>query len=208
MGAPSPKRSIKITRGGQPVYVRKRTETKDGKEYGTWELSWRAQGKPRSTSRATKENALTLADEIATRLAKGEIRQRTLTGIALQEYEQALAICDMAECSILDAARLLKACKRPPQRRTLDEVRTEFLASKAKRSKRHVQSLTSDTKFLTDEFGSRCILDLQLSELTKWITSMPVDARTKQNRWSNNRTMFRWARQNCYLPDINTIYTK
>ncbi len=204
MGAPSPKRSIKITRGGQPVYVRQRTETKDGKEYGTWELSWREVGKPRSTSRANKEDALAFAGEIATRLAKGEIRQRVLTGTALLEYEQALAICEASKCSLLDAARLLKATKRPPERRTLDEVRTEFLDSKAKRSKRHVQSLTSDTKSLTDKFGSRCILDLQLSELTKWITSMKVGARAKQNRWSNNRTMFRWARENGYLPDIKT----
>lgn len=92
MGSPSPKRPTKITRGGQPVRIQRRVQLKDGKEYVTWEVFWRELGKRRSTSRANKEEAHTLADEIATRLGKGEIRQRILTGIALQEYEQALVI--------------------------------------------------------------------------------------------------------------------
>lgn len=186
------------------MYIQRRAQLKDGKEYVTWELSWREAGKRRSTSRANKEDAQALADEIATKLAKGEIRQRILTGSALQEYEQALAICSEAECSLLDAARLLKAHKRPPQRRTLNEVRIEFLASKSKRSKRHFESLTNDTKFLTDKFGPRPILDLHVSELSEWLVSMAVEPRTKQNRWANVRTMFRWARRIGYLPDIQT----
>lgn len=204
MGTHPPKRPTKITRGGQPVRIQKRVQRKDGKEYVAWEVFWREEGKRRSTSRANNEDAHTLADEIATRLGKGEIRQRILTGIALQEYEQALAICNEVKCSILDAARLLKANKRPLQRRTLDEVRNEFLKSKSKRSKRHYQSLTNDTKLLTNKFGSRQILDLHVSELSEWLVSMPVEARTKQNRWANNRTMFRWARSIGYLPDIQT----
>lgn len=204
MGSPSTTRPTKITRGGQPVRIQRRVQSKDGKEYVTWEVFWREQGKRRSTSRANKEEAHILADEIATRLGKGEIRQRILTGTALHEYEQAVAICTEAECSILDAARLIKANKRPPQRRTLDQVRTEFLASKSRRSKRHFESLSNDTKFLNDKFGSRPIIDLHVSELSDWLISMPVEARTKQNRWANNRTMFRWARRIGYLPDIQT----
>jgi len=204
MGSPSPNKSIKITRGGPPVRIQRRVETKDGKEYVSWRLRWREGGKPRETSKSNKEDAYTLADEIATNLAKGETRQLILSGLQLHEYEQAMSICSQAECSILDAARLLKANKRTPEKRTLDQVRTEFLASKSMRSKRHLQSLTNDTKLLVDEFGSRLILDLHVSELSKWLTSMEVESRTKQNRWSNSRTMFRWARRIGYLPDIQT----
>ena len=186
------------------MLITRREQIKDGKEYVAWRLEWREGGKRKNTSRSNREEAHTLADEIATRMAKGEVRHRILTGLALQEYEEAVEICSQAECSILDAARLIKANKRPLQRRTLEEVRAEFLESKSRRSKRHFQSLTNDTKLLTDRFGSRFILDLHVSELTEWINSMPVEVRTKQNRWSNNRTMFRWARRIGYLPDMQT----
>ena len=188
------KKPIKITRRGQPVRIRRRVQIKDGKEDATWELFWQENGVRKSKSRANKEAAHSLADEIATQLARGEVRQLILTGLKLQEYENAVEICSQAGCSILDAARLLKANKRPPQKRTVAEVREEFLVSKARHSKRYLQSLTNDTKLLCDQFGDHSIIDLHVSELTQWLNSMPVGPRTKENRWSSVRTMFRWAR--------------
>jgi integrase len=194
----------KITRGGQAVRISKRAQTKDGNEYVSWQLFWREDGKQRSTSRATQEEADALADEIAVRLAKGEIRQRILTGLELVDYEKALEICQQAGASIVEAARLLKATRRPPVSKTVAEVRTEFLASKATRAKRSRESLSNDTKPFVDQYGEMPILDLHVGELSKWLTDMPVKPRTKRNRFSNLRTMFRWARRMGYLPDTET----
>lgn len=194
----------KITRGGQAVRVSKRTQTKDGSEYVSWQLFWREDGKQRSTSRATQEEADALADEIAVRLAKGEIRQRILTGMELVDYEKALEICQQTGASIVEAARVLKATRRPPVSKTVNEVRTEFLASKATRAKRSRESLSDGTKLFADQFGGKVILDLQVGELTTWLTGLPVQPRTKRNRFSSLRTMFRWARRMGYLPDTET----
>jgi hypothetical protein len=190
----------KITRGGQAVRVSKRTQTKDGNDYVSWQLFWREEGKQRSTSRATQEEADALADEIAVRLAKGEIRQRILTGMELVDYEKALEICQQAGTSIVEAARLIKATRRPPVSKTVNEVRTEFLASKATRAKRTRESLSDGTKVFADQFGSKVILDLQVGELSKWLTELSVKPRTKRNRFSSLRTMFRWARRRGYSP--------
>jgi len=194
----------KITRGGQAVRVSKRIQTKDGNEYVSWQLFWREEGRQRSTSRATEEYAAALADEIAVRLAKGEIRQRILTGLELVNYEKALDICQQVGASIFEAARLLKATRRAPISKTVNDVRTEFLASKATRAKRSRESLSNDTKPFADHFGDKIILDLHVGELSTWLTEMPVKPRTKKNRFSYVRTMFRWARRMGYLPDAET----
>lgn len=198
------KKPKKITRGGQAVRISKRIAVKDGKEYPSWQIFWREEGKARSTSRNTEDEANILADEIAARLAKGEIRQRILTGLELHQYEQAFELCRQSGGSILDAAKLLKATNRPPQRKTVSEVRDEFLLSKQRRSIRHRESLKNDTKFFSDHFGESPILELQVGELSKWLNGMSVAPRTKRNRFTNVRTMFRWARQNGYLPDTQT----
>ena len=199
---------VKIVRGGAPVFMRRRIQIKDGEEYVAWRLEWREGGKRRSTSRSNREKAHALGVDIATRLGKGEIRQKILSGIELLEYERSVSICAQSEGTILDGAQLLKANKRPIPKCTLVEVRTEFLASKAKRSKRHLGILTNDTKLLADKFGDRLILDLEARELTKWLVDMPVAGRTKQNRWKNNRTMFLWAQNLGYLPEGETQIEK
>jgi integrase len=198
------KKPKKISRGGQAVRISKRVAVKDGKEYPSWQIFWREAGKARSTSRATEEGANTLADEIATKLAKGEIRQRILTGIELHEYEQAIDLCRHAGSSILDAAKLLKATNRPPQSKLVKDVRDEFLLSKQRRSFRHRDSLKNDTKYFSDHFGERPMMEVHVGDLSKWLVAMPVAPRTKRNRFTNVRTMFRWARQNGYLPDTVT----
>ena len=95
----------KISRGGQPVRIQRRTDEKLGVDYTYWQLSWREDGKFLSTSRRTEDEARTLADEIAVRLARGEIKQQILTGLALADYEEARALCSEIGCSLVDAAR-------------------------------------------------------------------------------------------------------
>jgi len=199
---------VKIVRGGMPVFMRRRQQIKDGKEYVSWRLEWREGGKRRSTSRSNREKAHALGVDIATRLGKGEIRQKILSGIDLLVYERSVSICAQSDGTILDGAQLLKANKSPIPKCTVAEVRAKFLASKAKRSKRHHESLTNDTKYLTDKFGDRLILDLHVLELNEWLTTMSVGGRTKQNRWKNNRTMFLWAQRLGYLPEGETQIEK
>jgi len=115
-----------------------------------------------------------------------------------------LEICQQAGASIVEAARLLKATRHAPVSKTVDEVRTEFLASKATRAKRSRESLSNDTKSFADQFGEKPILDLHVGELSKCLTEMPVKPRTKKNRFSYVRTMFRWARRMRCLPDTET----
>ncbi len=195
------KKPIKITRGGPPARIRHRTQTKSGNEYDVWDLYWTEMGKRRCTSRSSYEEASTLAAEIAIRLARGEIRQRILSGAELAEYEEALATCQATGGTLAHAARLLKYISPADTNKTVEEVRELFLESKESREDRTKESLKSDTKFLAQTFGDRLLITLNVQELTKWVKDMPVKGRTKRNRYSSARTMFRWARKMGYLPD-------
>jgi len=205
---PSSKKPRRITRGGQPVRISERRRERDGNAYRSWEIFWRENGKPRCTSRSTYEDAHALAEQIAVGLAKGEIRQRILTGLELADYEEAIRICRETGHSLLDAARLLKSTKRMPQRATVSEVRSAFLASKSRRSKRHLETIKSETRLLEEAFGDRFILDVTVDDLSNWLQQMRVEPRTLQNHYTNNRIMFRWARKNNYLPDVETELEK
>jgi integrase len=61
--------------------------------------------------------------------------------------------------------------------------------------------LKGETDFLANSFGDKLLIGLNVAELTKWPKDMPVRGRTKRNRFSSARTMFRWARKMGYLPD-------
>ena len=178
-------------------------QLKDGKEYVTWELFWRAEGKRRSTSRASKEDALELADEIATRLGKGEVRQRILTGLELAEYEKSLEICAAAEGTLIDAARFYAAewKKRQIREITGPDLVAEFLVAKKQDnlSKRYLD----DSRLRLKKFSKKFKGHIQLigsRDLDDYLRGLTVSIRSRDNVHKILKSLFSYARARGYLP--------
>ncbi len=198
--APKPK---KITRGGQPVRIQKRTTTKSGVEYSCWQIFWREEGKPRSTSRNSEEKATLLADQIAVRLAKGEIKQRILTGLELANYDQASRICEAAGCTLVDAARFFAAewRKRKTQEITVPELVKEFLSAKEQDgcSKLYLDDSRLRLKKFTRAFDCQ-IQSINSRDLDDFLRGLNVTIRSRNNVHKILSSLFSYARARGYLP--------
>ena len=203
MGANPSNKTTKITRGGQPVHIRRRTQVKDGKEYVSWDLFWQEAGKRRSTSRSSREEAIALADEIAVRLAKGQIKQRILTGIELQCYEQAISICNEANCSLLDVARFYQNHKRKTEVEKIEipKLAAEFLASKLQdgRSKRYLDDARLRLKKFVSVFTGM-IDSVTPREIDDYLRVINVSNRSRNNIHTILGSLFSYARARGYLP--------
>lgn len=193
----------KITRGGQAVRIQKRTTTKSGVEYSYWAIYWREEGKQRSTSRKSEEAAGALADQIAVRLAKGEIKQRILTGLELAAYDQALQICEAADCSLLDAARFYATewNKRKTLEINVPDLIKEFLAAKEQDgcSDRYLD----DSRLRLKKFGKAFagqITGIGSRNLDDFLRSLNVSIRSRDNVHKILKSLFSYARARGYLP--------
>lgn len=203
MKTPPPKRPTKISRGGQPVRIQRRAQTRDGKEYVSWEVFWREDGKRRSTSRSRKEDAHSLADEIATRLAKGEIRQIILTGLTLAAYEKASQISMSAGGTLLDAARFFSAEWQKRQIRdivALDLV-AEFLMAKKQDgcSKLYLDDCRLRLKKFGQEFNGP-VQRIASRDLDDFLRGLKVTNRSRDNVHKILKSVFSYARTRGYLP--------
>ncbi len=199
----TPNRPIKITRGGQPVRITHRAQLKDGKEYVAWRIEWREFGKLRSTSRSSQEEARELADEIATRLANGEIRQRILTGIELGEYEKSLEICVAAGGTLLDAARFYSRewKKRQVHEITVPDLVAEFLIAKEQDncSKRYLDDSRLRLKKFTKKFKGQ-IQEISSRDVDDYLRGLKVAPRSRDNVHTILKSLFSYARARGYLP--------
>ncbi len=202
MGTSLPKRPTKITRGGSPVRIQKRVQLKDGKEYVTWDLSWRAEGKRHSTSRTNKEAAHALADEIATRLGRGEVRQRILTGLELATYEQASNICREAGGNLLDAARFYARewKKRQVHEITVPDLVAEFLIAKEQDncSKRYLDDSRLRLKKFIRKFKGQ-IQEIASRDVDDYLRGLKVAPRSRDNVHTILKSLFSYARARGYL---------
>lgn len=203
MRAHTPNRTIKITRGGPPVRITHRAQLKDGKEYVAWRIEWREFGKLRSTSRSSQEEARELADEIATRLANGEIRQRILTGIELGEYEKSLEICVAAGGTLLDAARFYARewRKRQVHEITVPDLVQEFLIAKEQDncSKRYLDDSRLRLKKFTKKFKGQ-IQEISSRDVDDYLRGLKVATRSRDNVHTILKSLFSYARARGYLP--------
>ena len=198
-----PKKSTKITRGGQPVYVRRRVQLKDGKDYVTWELWWQESGTRRNTSRSTREKAMALADEIAVRLARGEINQHILSGTELAQYQEAIKLCSEAGCTLLDAARFYQNQWKKTQMKKIEipKLITEFLAAKLQdgRSKRYLDDArTRLAKFALKLTG--LIDTIATRDVDDYLRGLNVTNRSRNNVHTILGSLFSYARSRGYLP--------
>ena len=193
----------RITRGGQAVRIHKRTDSKSGGEYMCWQLYWREEGKARSTTRRTEEAALALADQIAVRLAKGEIKQRILSGLELADYEKATALCAGSGGTLLDAARFYES---EWQKRRIQEIKvpvlvTEFLSAKTQDgcSDRYLDDsrlrLKKFSKAFPEQIG--CITSRNLDD---FLRALNVSIRSRDNVHKILKSLFSYARARGYLP--------
>jgi len=194
----------KISRGGQAVRIQRRTDSKKpGVEYTYWQLSWREDGKPRSTSRRTEEEARTLADEIAVRLARGEIKQRILTGLELADFDKARALCQEAGCSFLDAVRFYSAewKKRQIVKITIPELVPEFLAAKGQDGcgSRYLDDARLRLKKFAKAFTGQ-ISVIMPREIDDFLRSLSGSNRSRNNVHTILGSFFSFARMRGYLP--------
>ena len=197
------RKPTKISRGGQAVRIQRRTAKKPGVEYTYWQLSWRENGKPRSTSRRTEEEARILADEIAVRLARGEIKQRILTGLELADYDEARAMCQEAGCSLLDAARFFRSewRKRQIVKITVPELIPEFLTAKDQDGcgDRYLDDarlrLTKFSKAFTGQISV-----IIPREIDDYLRSLGGSNRSRNNVHTILGSFFSFARMRGYLP--------
>jgi len=202
MGTKSPNHITKIARGGQPVRIQRLVQVKDGKPYTAWRLTWREEGKPRSTSRSNKEKAQRLADEIATRLAKGEVRQHILSGLELAEYEKAVKIIGEAGGTLLDAARFyaVEWKKRQISEITVPDLVSEFLAAKEQDGLSELYRNDARlrlTKFLQAFPGLVGIISSK--DLDDYLRGLNVTIRSRDNVHKILKSLFSYARARGYL---------
>jgi len=203
MGAPQSKKSTRITRGGQPVYIRKRVQERDGTDYVSWHLSWREEGKLRATSRSNKEKAESLADEIAVRLAKGEIHQKILSGLDLADYEKASELCKEAGGTLLEAARFYAAewQKRRIHEITAPDLVKEFLTAKEQDGCSKVY--LDDSRLRLKKFSKAFQGQIQIitsRDLDDFVRGLNVTNRSRNNMHKILSSLFSYARSRGYLP--------
>lgn len=183
--------------------ITRRAQLKDGKEYVAWRIEWREAGKLRSTSRTSQEEARELADEVATRLAKGEIRQRILTGVELGEYEQTLEICATAGCSLLDAARFYSRewKKRHVHEITVPYLVAEFLDAKEQDncSKRYLDDSRLRLKKFVKKFKGQ-VQEISSRDVDDYLRGLKVASRSRDNVHTILKSLFSYARTRRYLP--------
>lgn len=203
MGAPKSKKPTRITRGGQPVYIRKRVQERDGIDYVSWHLSWREEGKARATSRSNKEKAESLADEIAVRLARGEIHQKILTGLDLADYEKATKFCAEAGGTLLEAARFYAAewQKRRTHEITAPDLVKEFLSAKEQDgcSKLYLDDSRLRLKKFAKAFQGQ-IQIITSRDLDDFLRGLNVTIRSRNNVHKILSSVFSYARARGYLP--------
>ena len=193
----------KISRGGQPVRLKKRVRRTHKGEHTYWQLLWLENGKPCSASRSTAEAANALAEEIAARLAKGQMRQRTLTGLELADYEQALDICAESGASLLEAIRFHSAewLKRRVKDISVHDLVQEFLASKADHgcSKLYL----ADCRLRLDKFAKAfpgSIQSVTPNDLDDFMRGHNITIRSHRNVHAILGSLFSYARASGYLP--------
>lgn len=203
MGTLSPKRPTKIARGGLPVRIQRREQVKDGKVYVTWQLFWREHGKARSTSRASQEDAHALADEIAVRLGRGEIKQQILSGLELANYEKATELCAQAGGTLIDAARFYATewKKRQICEITVPDLVAEFLAAKKQDgcSKLYLNDARLRLKKFIKKFKSP-IQNITSRDLDDFLRGLKVTIRSRDNVHKILKSLLSYARARAYLP--------
>jgi len=202
MGTNPKNHIMKIARGGLPVRLQRQVQVRDGKEYVAWRLTWREEGKPRCTSRSNKEEAQKLADEIAIRLGKGEVRQHILSGLELAEYEKALKIIGEAGGTLLDAARFyaVEWKKRQISEITVPDLVSEFLAAKEQDGLSELYQNDARlrlTKFLQAFPGLVGIISSK--DLDDYLRGLSVTIRSRDNVHKILKSFFSYARARGYL---------
>ena len=172
-------------------------------DYTCWQLYWRENGKARSTSRSNEEEATLLADQIAVRLAKGEIKQRILTGLELAAYDQALQICEAADCTLVDAARFYATewNKRRTQEISVPDLIKEFLTAKRQDgcSERYLDDSRLRLKKFAKAFAGQ-ISGIGSRNLDDFLRGLNVSIRSRDNVHKILKSLFSYARARGYLP--------
>lgn len=183
--------------------IARRVQPKDGVDYVSWRVEWREDGKLRSTSRSNKEEANALASEIATRLAKGEIKQRILTGLELAQYEQCLDMMKEAGDTLLEAVRFYSRewKKRQVREIMVPDLVEEFLQAKKQieLSKRYQDDARLRLKKFSKAFKG-AVGNITSREIDDFLRDLPVSLRSKDNVHIILKSIFSYARSRGYLP--------
>ncbi|MEO6848272.1 MAG: tyrosine-type recombinase/integrase, partial [Chthoniobacterales bacterium] len=176
---------------------------KSGVSYVSWQIFWREDGKARSTSRRSEDAATVLADEIAVRLAKGEIKQRILTGLELADYEKASLLCTDTGASLIEAARFYAV---EWQKQKILEIKgpdlvAEFLAAKKQDglSQRYRDDARLRLKKFCKAFPDH-ISGIRSRDLDDFLRGLTVSIRSRDNVHKILKSLFSYARARGYLP--------
>jgi integrase len=152
---------------------------------GRWGFDDYSKGERRMVRCRTKQKALDRATDIAVLLANGRSDLLTVDAVELQEFRKWRAQCEVS----------------PP----IADAITQFIALKAVKSSRHLQSLEHDLKLFENFIGATCAIgEITAPEIQRFLDSRDVGIRRKFNLRATIVSLFRWARRMSYLPDRTT----
>lgn len=193
---------------------------------GAYTICWH-EGEGRKRIRRTDyDEAVLLAEEIATRLHNGRADGHQLTGEDKRVYLDLQARTRKIGCTLTEAVELLERFKSAlghkisteqaiqfyqvygqegTETRTVNEAYEEFLTEKeARTSRRNVEGLKLHVGRFTEEMG-----DSKLASITHRQIEKHLDSKGHKPAYFNNAraeiiTFFRWCRKHRYLPQLPT----
>ncbi len=118
---------------------------------------------------------------------------------AAKEYADAFTTLD-GLATIAEAARFYKKIHAKVKPKTIPEIVEELLASRAKKSERHVRDLRERLgRFKRDNTGY--IANVTHNDIALWLRGLGLSARSQDNYRQAIITLFRFARKWSYLPE-------
>ncbi|HTS17709.1 MAG TPA: site-specific integrase [Verrucomicrobiae bacterium] len=207
------KRSFLVSVGSVkiPVY---------GLSSGRWCLSYYQDGQRKRETRATREEAIKRAEEVATAIDCQKAAGLTLTGADRDSYARSLEVLKPFAVTLHDAVEAYAKARNRLQKaslndavdfylrhnptnlpaKTASEIGNEFVEAKKRDgvSAAYLRDLKTRLPHIAAAF-SGSIGQVTQSQLEDWLRSLPGSIRSRNNYRSLVVTLWRFARQRGYL---------